>query len=268
MIRQPKTLRLPRKPGHDLVDTIIYGPVLSRRLGWSLGINVFAPKVKVCNFDCVYCQLGPTLRLPRKEDFLPTKDVCRSIAKTLERLAEKSQPLDVLTLSGNGEPTLHPGLGPILQSLIEARNHWFPKAQTWILTNGSRIHIPAIVNALNDLDERAIKLDATGPWIAAIDRPWYGFRLERMLQHLPKLRDYHLQIMLNHGPGENSSPTAAESWARTFHEFGLTPKSIQIYTVDRYPAYPGVSPLTKEEMVRWVEKIQRLVSCPVVIFPG
>jgi wyosine [tRNA(Phe)-imidazoG37] synthetase (radical SAM superfamily) len=244
----PSRVLLSKKAGHDLVDGCVYGPVRSRRLGWSLGINWFAPKTKVCNFDCVYCQLGPTDRLPLRADFVPLEVFAQEVETAFARIAADGTPIDVITISGNGEPTLHPRTPDLIDRVLAARDRYFPTARTWVLTNGTRNHVDAVAEALNRLDERAVKLDAVGPWLTDIDKPLFGFRWDAFVEGLRKLRDYHLQVMVVKGRGQNQDPRAWTAWVEWVRSQALRPKSIQLYTVDRFPAYAGVEPLDRREM--------------------
>lgn len=260
---------LPKKPGHDLVDGYVYGPVRSRRLGWSLGINWFAPMTKVCNFDCVYCQLGPTDRLPRREDFVSPAVFTREVETAFARIASAGIPVDVITISGNGEPTLHPQTPDLIDRVLVARDRYFPAARTWILTNGSRVHVDGVAQALNRLDERAVKLDGVGSWFVDVDKPLFGFRWEAFVEGLRKLRDYHLQVMVVKGRGENITPAALAEWVGWVRRHGLCPKGIQLYTVDRFPAYDGVWPLSRSEMAQVADRLaQALPGVPLeVVWP-
>lgn len=260
---------LPKKPGHDLVDGCVYGPVRSRRLGWSLGINWFAPMTKVCNFDCVYCQLGPTDRLPRREDFVGLDVFSREVEAAFARVVAAGVPVDVITISGNGEPTLHPRTPDLIDCVLAARDRYFPRARTWILTNGTRVHVDGVAEALNRLDERAVKLDGVGPWLIDVDKPLFGFRWEALVEGLRKLRDYHLQVMVVRGRGENVAPAALAEWVGWVRRHALRPKSVQVYTVDRFPAYEGVRPLSRSEMARVADWLARhLPDVPLeVVWP-
>lgn len=260
------TAKLTRKPGHDLVSGVVYGPVQSRRLGWSLGINWFAPLTKVCNFDCLYCQLGRTTRRPRKTDFVGVEAFEEAVKQKFRNLKNQAQPIDVITISGNGEPVLHPRLSELIDILIHYRNTFFPRAKLWILTNGSRIDQKSVADALNKLDERSIKLDGVGPWLERVDKPIYGFSIERLVEGLRRLIDYHLQVLFLKGPDNNACEEALEAWCQFVLENKLRPKSIQVYTVDRYPAYPDVYPLEPEELKKVVDFLQSRLPFPVTLY--
>ena len=258
--------KLVRKPGHDLVSGIIYGPVQSRRLGWSLGINWFAPLTKVCNFDCVYCQLGRTTRRPVRTDFVSVDSFQTVIEQKFKSFRDQHQTIHVITISGNGEPLLHPHLPELVDLLLGARDHYLPDAKIWILTNGTRLDRPETAKALNRLDERAIKLDGVNNWLVHVDQPLYGFSLEKLLAGLSMLKDYHLQVMLLHGIENNASPRALEAWCDFVLKHQLHPKTIQLYTVDRYPAYPNVTPLSDKELEEAAAFLRQRLPFPVDVF--
>ena len=136
-----------------LFNEIIFGPVKSRRLGVSLGINLLPPDRKICNFNCIYCECGWTLKENKGDIRLPSReDVFRALELKLSSMKEKSQTPDVITFAGNGEPTLHPGFPDIIDDTISLRNKYFPEAEIAVLSNSTAIGNPRIREALMKID--------------------------------------------------------------------------------------------------------------------
>ncbi len=126
-----------------LFDKIIFGPVKSRRLGVSLGINLLPETKKLCNFNCIYCECGWTYKSKKQEAiFRAREEVYRALDQKLSRMKEKNKPPDVITFAGNGEPTLHPDFPGIIDDCIELRNKYFPQARIAVLSNSTTITLP------------------------------------------------------------------------------------------------------------------------------
>ena len=144
-----------------LFDKIIFGPVKSRRLGVSLGINLLPATGKICNFNCIYCECGWTQKSEIKGEKLPTrKEVYEALEKKLASMREKQQAPDVITYAGNGEPTLHPEFPGIIDDSIRLRNKYFPHAKIAVLSNSTAIKKPEIKKALLKVDSNILKLDS------------------------------------------------------------------------------------------------------------
>ena len=162
---------------HPVMSTIIYpspifGPVHSRRLGISLGINLLPADGKVCSFDCIYCECGfnkdhrPTLPFPKREE------VAKHLEETLRKMVDDGQLPDVLTFAGNGEPTCHPQFAEIIDDTIRLRDQYCPKAKVSVLSNSTFIHHPQVHEALMRVDNNILKLDTIDPtYIQKVDRP-------------------------------------------------------------------------------------------------
>ena len=155
-----------------LFHSTIFGPIRSRRLGVSLGINLMPNDGKVCSFDCLYCEAGfnaqgtGTTGLPSREE------VRRRLDKKLSMMHEAGDTLDVITFSGNGEPTLHPEFRGIIDDTLELRDKYFPEAKVSVLSNATRLDNPDVVAALRRVDNNILKLDsAIAATAALIDRP-------------------------------------------------------------------------------------------------
>src|SRR5574344_1902883 len=187
-----------------LFDQIVFGPIHSRRLGSSLGVNLLPRHGKVCSFDCLYCECGfnsggkEDTRLPTYEEF------CEALESKLTEIRNLNERIDTITFSGNGEPTVHPQFPSIISEALRLRRKLFPLAKVSVLTNGSRIHIPQVKEALLSVDNAIIKLDsAFDQTVIDIDRPQYKYSVAEMVKNLePYKGKFVLQTMFLRGEHE------------------------------------------------------------------
>lgn len=216
----------------------IFGPVHSRRLGLSLGINVCPPDGKICSFDCIYCECGfnadfrPKSRMPSREA------VKAGLRETLEKMKAEGHLPDTLTFSGNGEPTGHPDFPGIVDDVLALRGEFCPKAKVSVLTNATRITKPAVFEALLKVDNPLLKLDTVNPdYIRLVDRPNAGYDLEAILERMKAFgRRAIIQTMFMRGTFEgqdvdNTGEAFVGPWLEAVKAIG--PKLVTIYTIDR-----------------------------------
>ncbi|MCZ6701061.1 MAG: radical SAM protein [bacterium] len=225
----------------DLFPTLIYGPVRSRRLGASLGINPLPLDVKLCSFNCPYCQFGWTgfyvgdVGEAPAELFPTVEAVGAALEEALERLASDGTRIDSLTFAGNGEPTLHPEFSELVDVVAAVRDRLAPEVKLSILTSASTIHRPEVLEALNRLDERQVKLDAGDPeTIQAVNLPHRPFDLQRMIAHISGLTDCIVQSMFVQGRVDNTTDDIVAAWIDKVEQ--IRPLAVQLYTLDRIPA--------------------------------
>jgi len=214
---------------------ITYGPVLSRRLGRSLGVNLLPCAYKLCSFDCIYCQYGFTdvkTLSPAERHFPGAQEVIDVVRKTLVRLARSGRGVDSITFSGNGEPTLHPYFPRIAFEVRRLRDRFQPEAQLVILSNSSTVHVPHIREALALFDRPVMKLDAGDPetW-ERIDRPAPGVTLDDVIAGLKDVPNLTIQSALIDGPVSNVETRAFEAWLAALME--IQPRQVQIYSTER-----------------------------------
>ena len=240
-------MTIPLKPG------ILYGPVNSRRLGRSLGINLLPADRKVCTFDCLYCQYGWTDRAAGDgASFADPEKVKRALEDYLPTLP---LPPAYLTFSGNGEPTLHPRFPEIVDKVIEIRDRLAPSARTAVLSNSTTVHKPRIREALRRLDVRIMKLDAgTEATFGAFNRPPSGLFLKNVAEGLAELGKVTIQSLWAGGPSGNDSEGEVEAWAARIKR--IRPVAVQIYTLARGWPEPGLRPLELQRL----DEICRRVS--------
>jgi wyosine [tRNA(Phe)-imidazoG37] synthetase (radical SAM superfamily) len=215
-----------------LKTEIIYGPVDSRRLGPSLGLNILPPGHKWCSLDCVYCQYGYTKKSTGRESEIPLptpEEVHQALEQALQLVAGS---IAYITFSGNGEATLHPQFPEICQRVIHLRNRFAPQAKTAILSNGTTVGDASIRDALTDLDQRIIKLDAGNPGVfTQYSRPQRPIDLAQIIEGLSKMAEVTIQSLFTKGPGGNYYEEHLNDWIDTIAKF--SPQLVQLYSLDR-----------------------------------
>ena len=230
-------------------EETVFGPIHSRRLGSSLGINLLPRHGKLCTFDCIYCECGWN-KDGRDDQVLPTAAEVRSaLEDKLAACLLDGTPIDSITFSGDGEPTLHPEFPRIIDDTLRLRDAYYPGAKVSVLSNASRVHIPEIAAALARVDNPILKIDApTDGLVARIDRPAPGYRLERVLEALRGFKGgVVLQTMFLRGPEFDSSrPEVLEGWMDIVRD--LRPRKVMVYTIDRPTPAQGLEKFTAAQM--------------------
>lgn len=225
--------------GPIVPEAVVYGPVASRRFGRSLGIDLMPPGRRACNFDCVYCELG---RVPREGACGTGWPSLGDIRYALVRAFDTVGPIDSITISGHGEPTLHPRFaGAVAEILGEARRSR-SAVPVRILTNGTLASRPAIRRALDQLDERIVVLDAAAD---RVNRPARGCPLGTAVAGM-LLRDVSIQSCFIGGAVSNCDPSCVGAWSEAVAE--LRPRRVQIHTINRRPARPEIHPLVRAQL--------------------
>lgn len=234
-----------------LFDSIVYGPIRSRRLGVSLGMNLMPTTAKLCTFDCVYCECG--WNQPVSHPALPTRqEVREALASRLGALSSNS--LDVITFSGNGEPTLHPDFLGIIQDTCALRDQYCPKAKISVLSNSTQLGRPDVVKALSMCDNRILKLDsAIDATMRLIDQPVNShLTVEQLAQWLSLFDgDFTLQTCFLRGEYDgqiidNTTPEELSAWYAMIDR--LQPKQVMIYVIDRATPLQTLSKVPAAEM--------------------
>ena len=210
-------------------NKIIYGPVNSRRLGKSLGINLLPNNSKYCNFNCKYCVFGCSTDEYEKKIALPSTEV---ILPALEdALLNLCESIDFITFSGNGEPTLHPDFPEIVREVIKLRDKYLPHVSTAILSNASNLHRPKILETLNLIDEKIMKLDAGDESsFRTFNQPSNGTDFSVMVDNLCNLHDATIQSLFTSGPNGNYTADNVDKWLDLLRR--ISPVYVQIYTVN------------------------------------
>ena len=227
----------------------MFGPVRSRRLGSSLGINLLPEKGKLCNFDCVYCECGWN-KDGRSDEKLPDAASLRTaLEKKLLECRDKGTPIDSITFSGDGEPTLNPDFPEIIDITIGLRDRYFPKAVVSILSNATRIGRPEVSEALRKVDKPILKIDAPTDELARrINQPQGEYHVDDIVEAMRKFDgDFVLQTMfLKSETFDSSSPEVLEGWMAIVRD--LRPREIMVYTLDREAPAAGLEKFTVSQM--------------------
>jgi len=227
----------------------IFGPVHSRRLGISLGINLLPADGKVCSFDCIYCECGfnedhrPSLPMPTRQE------VARQLEAKLQQMKSAGQLPDVLTFAGNGEPTCHPHFPEIIDDTIVLRDRYCPQAKVSVLSNSTLIHNQRVHDALMKVDNNILKLDTVDlDYIKKVDHPAGNYNIERIVECMKAFRGHIIiQTIFFHGPGvSNLSEHYVGPWLDTVKE--IAPSQVMIYTIDRETPTPTLTKATHEEL--------------------
>ena len=237
-------------------EETVFGPIHSRRLGSSLGINLLPRHGKICNFDCIYCECGWN-KDGRDDSVLPTAAEVRSaLEDKLSACMLDGIPIDSITFSGDGEPTLNPEFPRITDDTLRLRDSWYPDARVSVLSNATRVHIPEIAAALKRVDNPILKIDApTDELIARINHPAPGYRLERVLEALRGFQgDFVLQTMFLRSPDfDSASPEVLGGWMDIVRD--LRPRKIMVYTIDRPTPTQNLGKFTASEMRALVQPL-------------
>jgi wyosine [tRNA(Phe)-imidazoG37] synthetase (radical SAM superfamily) len=220
-----------------LFDKIIFGPVKSRRLGVSLGVNLLPTNVKVCSFDCIYCECGRTPKKSTEKGTLPTRrEVRQKLDIKLQEMASQNQLPDVITFAGNGEPTLHPDFAGIIDDTLELRNEWAPNARIAVLSNAGMLHKKEVFSALLKVEDNIQKLDSAYPeTVALLDCPRGNFSLEKVVGQLKQFEgNVIIQTMFVKGSFKGKlidNTTNKEVWAWIELLKIIKPSQVMIYTI-------------------------------------
>ena len=247
-----------------LFHSTIFGPIRSRRLGVSLGVNLSPNDGKVCSFDCVYCEAGynsqgvGTTGLPKRED------VSRELEAKLLAMKQAGEQLDVITFSGNGEPTLHPHFGEIIDDTIALRDKYFPKVKISVLSNSTRLGNEKVVAALRKVDNNILKLDsAITSTMRLIDQPTSpSFTSEGVVNELVQFSGQCVvQTMFLRGEHDgkkidNTTPQEVEALIEAYKR--ISPRQVMIYSIDRKTPEQQLEKVTREELEVIAAKIREV----------
>ena len=247
----------------------IFGPVHSRRLGVSLGINLLPADGKFCTFDCIYCECGfngdhrPHQKLPTREE------VRNALEARLKDMQENGPKPDVLTFAGNGEPTAHPHFAGIIADTLALRDEYFPEAKVSVLSNSTFIHKPEVFDALNKIDNNILKLDTIDDtYINKVDRPTGHYDVQQIIDCMKAFQgNLIVQTLFMKGTfeGENVDNTTDDyvlPWLEMVKE--IAPRQVMIYTIDRETPAPDLLKATHEELDRIGEMVRSAgIPCSV-----
>ena len=235
----------------------IFGPIKSRRLGISLGINLLPDDGKVCTFDCIYCECGLNATRRTKSPLPTRRKVAAALEKKLQEMKEYGELPDVLTFAGNGEPTIHPNFGEIIDDTIALRDRLCPNAKVSVLTNATLITRDTVFEALKKVDNNILKLDTIdSEYISIVDRPTGRYDLEDIIGRMKAFEGKAvIQTMFLKGEVDdrnvdNTGDSYVMPWIAAVKE--IAPREVMIYTIDRETPISTLQKATREELDRIV----------------
>jgi wyosine [tRNA(Phe)-imidazoG37] synthetase (radical SAM superfamily) len=222
-----------------LFDEIIFGPVKSRRLGISLGINLLPTDRKLCNFNCIYCECGWTRKSDKSSGVLPRREeVFKALDSKLSEMKASNQKPDVITYAGNGEPTLHPDFPGIIDDSISLRDKYFPETRIAVLSNATTIKNQMVKAALLKVDQNILKLDsAFDSTICIHNQPSSGIKAGELISSLAGfngnliIQTLFLRGIYNEQLIDNTTPEEVDAWLRALDK--IRPSEVMIYTISR-----------------------------------
>ena len=246
-----------------LFDELIFGPVHSRRLGISLGINLLPTNNKFCNFNCIYCECGWTnnkatkLVLPKRTDFK------RLLSEKLQALQHTPNEPDAITFAGNGEPTTHPEFAGIIEDTLEARDLYAPKAAVTVLSNASMLYKKKVRDALVKVDKNIQKLDAgTEIMFQRINQPLGNLTLEKIVENLLLIKEnLTIQTLFIRGENDghsidNTTPEEISAWLKLINK--IRPAEVMLYSIERETPAAGVEKVARKELELIARQVQAL----------
>jgi len=235
-----------------LFSDLVFGPVISRRLGVSLGINLLPTDCKVCNYNCIYCECGWTMDMSSRS--LPKADeILFELEQRLLDMQSKAEHLDVITFAGNGEPTMHPQFADIVNGVIELRNRFYNQARVVVLSNATLAYKPSVYEALSKIDDNILKLDSAIPaTLQLLNKPIGIVTPEKITSSLMLYKQqFILQTMFLKGEYEgkqvdNTTKNEIEAWLKVISQ--TEPRKIMIYSLARDTPAKGLIKLSVDEL--------------------
>lgn len=245
-----------------LFHDTIFGPIHSRRLGTSLGINLTPNDGKICSFDCIYCEAGYNAQGAGTTGISPREEVRTLLEQKLAAMKANGERLDVITFSGNGEPTLHPDFNGVVDDVIALRDRYYPQVKISVLSNSTMIDRPAVVEALKKVDNNILKLDsAIDRTMRLIDRPVnHNFNVADLVERLKLFSGQCIvQTMMLRGEHEgeridNTTDEEVEALLAAYLE--IRPMEVMLYSIDRATPEENLQKVPKEELETIAERFR------------
>lgn len=228
-------------------DDIVFGPIFSRRLGSSLGVNLLPSTGKLCNFDCVYCECGWNKDGVGAKVFPSLSDIESALEEKMSKAATDGVGVDSITFSGNGEPTMHPDFAAVIDVTLRLRDKYFPQAKVSVLSNATLLGREDVINALMRVDNPILKIDAaTDELIGKINKPVGAYRLSDVVKNLRRFEGrFILQTMFLKSQDFDTLDALA-GWMEIVRE--LKPRQVMVYTIDRETPDKSLGKYTVDEM--------------------
>lgn len=240
-----------------LFEDIIFGPIHSRRLGLSLGVNLLPQHAKICNFDCIYCECGSNTERrgeAANRRFATKEDVEIHLQEVLKQMETKP---DVITFAGNGEPTLHPDFEEIIDIAIRLRNEYAPQAKISVLSNATTLAKESVVRALQRVDNNILKLDsAINEKALQLNRPTFDYNADRVIELMTQFEgECIVQTMFLRGWADNLGEEYLEAWIEALRR--IKPRQVMIYSLDRDTPCEGLVRVDRSELEAISQRVER-----------
>ncbi|MBP2691701.1 MAG: radical SAM protein [Muribaculaceae bacterium] len=254
-----------------LFHQTIFGPIHSRRLGASLGVNLSPTDGKVCSFDCLYCEAGYNAQGPGTSGLPSRETVASQLEEKLRTMSAEGAALDVITFSGNGEPTMHPDFAGIIDDTIALRDKYYPEVKISVLTNSTRLYKDDVAKALRRVDNNIMKLDsANGHTVALLDRPVdKRYRVDDIIEQIAGFgREGIVQTMITRGVhnGIAVDNTTEEEIAGLIAAYKkIMPREVMIYTIDRKTPEQSLQRVSLDELKSIADRITRETGLTVQV---
>ena len=247
----------------------IFGPVRSRRLGLSLGVNMMPASGKICTFDCIYCENGLNAERPCHEPYNTAAVVLDALEAKLREMAAEGELPDVITFAGNGEPTMHPQFEEIIDDVLKIRDNYAPSAKVSVLTNGTMLKKESVRRALSKVDNNIVKLDsAFDETVRLIDNPLGEYSVAETVRYMKMFEGrLIIQTMFLRGsyegrPVDNTTEREVSAWLELVKEIG--PRQVMIYTIDRDTPDPDLEKVYLDELGDIARRVRALgIECSV-----
>ena len=237
-------------------DEIVFGPIFSRRLGSSLGVNLLPSVGKLCNFDCVYCECGWNKDGRGDGRFPQLPDIEKALEEKMAKASAEGVGVDSITFSGNGEPTMHPDFPKVIDVTLRLRDRYFPDAKVSVLSNATLVGRKEIADALMRVDNPILKIDASSDeLVRKINKPVGSYSLAEIVDNLRKFEGrFILQTMFLRSPDfDTAAPEALGRWMDIVRE--LKPREVMVYTIDRETPDQALGKYTVDEMTEMVRPL-------------
>ena len=257
-----------RKMKIFLFDEIVFGPVQSRRLGVSLGVNLLPVDCKYCNFDCIYCECGRNTPHQWKNEekralkFPAQQEVAAALERKLTILQSSAQAPDAITFAGNGEPTIHPAFAGIIDDTVTLRDRYAPHSKISVLTNATMLHRQEVVNALKKTDMPILKFDsASDATIELLNQPVKKLTSGLLIRQLQSFgQPCIIQTMFLQGiycgqPVDNTTPSELDAWERAI--LAIRPAQVMIYTIARETPTDTLAKIPGEKLREIAARVER-----------
>lgn len=247
-----------------LFHEIVFGPIHSRRLGSSLGMNLLPYDGKLCSFDCIYCECGYNENFRTKTKLPARENVKAALEDKLIQLQKENTALDVITFAGNGEPTMHPQFAGIIDDTIELRDKYYPDTKISVLSNAMHAGKEKVFNALKKVDNNILKLDSAIPdTVRLIDRPNSPeYSVEKQIELFKRFEgNFIMQTMFLRGSHDgkvvdNTTEKEISAWLEAVR--ATNPREVMIYTIDRETPEKNLEKVSVEDLKRIGERVKEL----------